>query len=144
MTREQTWERLCGLVAEDPAVLDDVREALAEGEDTAGVWQVFLSGLDDAGELAYLKASDGPMELEAALAQLPRVVRADVDLESVGDVDGDLAAGVDVAEEVLAEVDLATVHLPRTRTPTRWPWWNSPRWTTPRRSSRTCSATSAP
>lgn len=112
MTTEQTWERLCGLVAEDPAVLDDVREALAEGEDTAGVWQVFISGLDDAGELAYLKASDGPMELEAALAQLPRVVRAAVDLESVGDVDGDLAAGVDVAEEVLAEVDLATVHLP--------------------------------
>jgi hypothetical protein len=90
------WERLCALIDDDELLWPQVREALEDGDP----WEALLSGLDDAGALAYLDAEDTGMELTDALAQLPRVFRLQPDLGRVTDTD-DLDDAMSAADEIL-------------------------------------------
>jgi hypothetical protein len=94
----QAWERLCALIDDDELLWPRVQEALEDGDP----WEALLSGLDDAGSLAYLDAEDTGMELTDALAQLPRVFRLRPDLGRVTDTD-DLDEAMVAADEILAE-----------------------------------------
>ncbi|WP_210506072.1 hypothetical protein [Naasia sp. SYSU D00057] len=98
MEDQEAWKRLCTLLDDDELLWPGVREALEEDGDP---WEALLSGLDDAGALAYLDAEDTGMELADALAQLPRVFRLQPDLGRVTDTD-DLAEAMAVADEILA------------------------------------------
>lgn len=103
------WTRLCELLDDDPELVAAVAEAAA---DPAGdPWGAVIDGLDDAGALAYLDRDDSGMELADALAGLPRVFRTGVDLESVGDLGGDLPAAIGQAEVLLAPHGLRIVYL---------------------------------
>ena len=98
MVDQEAWKRLCTLLDDDELLWPGVQEALEEDGDP---WEALLSGLDDAGALAYLDAEDTGMELADALAQLPRVFRLQADLGRVTDTD-DLAEAMGVADEILA------------------------------------------
>ncbi|GAB3598397.1 DUF6630 family protein [Microbacterium tumbae] len=106
----EDWIVLCALLDEDAELAAAVRSA-AEAEDGDDPWIVMLDGLDDAGALAYLDRTDSGIELSDALAQLPRIFATGVDLEPVGDVDGDLESAVDVAVRMLAPYGLGLVYL---------------------------------
>ncbi len=103
------WLRLCALLDDDAELAATVKaEAAREQGDP---WAALIDALDDAGALAYMQWDDSGVELADALAQLPRVFRSGADLDEVGDVDGDLAAGIVRADEILAGHGLRVVHL---------------------------------
>lgn len=102
------WLRLCDLLDEDPELAASVRAAAADGVD---LWEAVIGGLDDAGALAYLDAEDSGIELADALAGVPRVFRSGADVDSVGDVDGDLSAAIVAADRILAPLGLRIVFL---------------------------------
>lgn len=104
------WARLCELLDDDPALPPAVEEALAAPEDS-DPWMAVIDGLDDAGALAYLDQQDSGVELSDALPQLPRVFRTGVDLDTVGDVEGDLPSAIVAADSILSTHDLRIVHL---------------------------------
>ena len=121
------WERLCALLDDDEHLWPAVRQALLDPAgylaaragsplaptDPADVdpWVALIDGLDDAGALAYLDPGDQGEELAEALAALPRVVRARLDLGPVTDTDGDVPTAVRAADAVLAPAGLCLVHL---------------------------------
>ncbi|UNK69834.1 hypothetical protein [Microbacterium sp. H1-D42] len=100
------WARLCELLDDDPELGPGVERSL-----DADPWIALIDGLDDAGALAYLESTDSGVELADALAQLPRVFRAGAELDSVGDVDGELATAIAVADGILSRHDLRIVRL---------------------------------
>lgn len=100
------WVRLCDLIDDDPELGPAVSQA-ASGDS----WMALIDGLDDAGALAYLERGDSGIELADALAQVPRVFRSGVDLDVVGDVDGDLDAAITVADGILSPHRLRILHL---------------------------------
>lgn len=102
------WTRLCTLLDDDPELLPTVRLAVAEEVDP---WTALIDGLDDAGALAYLDLKDTGVQLADALPQLPRVFAAGVDLDEVGDVEGDLTAAIVRADSILAPHQLRIVYL---------------------------------
>lgn len=101
------WTRLCNLLDDDPEFAPAVLDAVEAGD---GPWDALIDALDDAGALAYLDRSDTGVELADALAGLPRVFRADVDLDAVGDVD-DLDDAIAKADQLLASHLLHLVHI---------------------------------
>ena len=101
------WKRLCGLIDDDEAVWEAVDAALAAGDDP---WDALISGLDDAGALAYLQVGDTGMELSDALAQLPRVFALQPDLDEVTDTD-DLVEATAAADRILGAADLRVIRL---------------------------------
>lgn len=105
------WARLCELLDDDPALAPAVEEALADPAGESDPWLALIDGLDDAGALAYLDQQDSGVELSDALPQLPRVFRTGVDLDRVGDVEGDLPSAVVAADGILSAHDLRVVHL---------------------------------
>ena len=123
------WARLCMLLDDDPELAPAVRLAVTDPQGylheraaepavpglghllEADPWQALLDGLDDAGALAYLDPGDFGMELAEALAGLPRVVGAGVDLDQVTDLDGELATVVGVADRLLGSRGLRIVQL---------------------------------
>ena len=107
MSTIDDWTRLCGLLDDDPELAPAVRDAAEHDEDP---WDALIDALDDAGALAYLDRGDTGVELADALAALPRVFRADVELDEVGDVD-DLDAAIAKANELLAPRLLRLVHI---------------------------------
>ncbi|WP_300268254.1 hypothetical protein [Microbacterium sp.] len=108
MTNMDDWLRLCALIDDDHKLVQSVRLAVSEGGDA---WAALIDGLDDAGALAYLDVDDTGMELADALPQVPRIFAAGVDIDEVGDVDGDLAAAIVRADSILAPHDLRIVFL---------------------------------
>lgn len=106
----QEWTRLCALLDDDPELAAAVRRAV-ESADGVDPWLVVLDGLDDAGALAYLDGRDSGVELADALAELPRIFAAGVDLDPVGDVGGELPDAVAVANGILAAHGLTLVYL---------------------------------
>ncbi|KDA06678.1 hypothetical protein DC31_09050 [Microbacterium sp. CH12i] len=102
------WTRLCELLDDDPELLPAVRLAVAGDEDP---WTALIDGLDDAGALAYLEVNDTGIELADALPPLPRVFATGVELDKVGDVEGDLTAAIVRADSLLASRDLRIVYL---------------------------------
>jgi len=102
------WTRLCELLEDDPEIVAAVTRAAAADADP---WLVLIDGLDQAGVLAYLDPQDSGMELADALAGVPRVFRAGVDLEPVADIDGDLSAAITRADAILAPQALRIVYL---------------------------------
>lgn len=100
------WTRLCDLLDDDPELVPAVLEA-----DEKERWTALIDGLDDAGALAYLDENDSGIELADALPALPRIFRAGIDVDEVGDVDGDIAAAIARADEILAPHGLRLVHL---------------------------------
>lgn len=104
------WARLCALLDDDPELEPAVRQAVADQVDA---WQVLIDGLDEAGALAYLDAQDTGVELADALPALPRIFRSGVDVDAVGDVDGDgdLPAAVSRADELLGPHGLRLLYL---------------------------------
>ncbi|HWK79106.1 DUF6630 family protein [Microbacterium sp.] len=107
MSTIEDWTRLCGLLDDDPELAPAVRDAIEHGDDS---WDALIDALDDAGALAYLDRGDTGVELVDALAALPRVFRADVELDEVGDVD-DLDAAIAKANELLASHLLRLIHI---------------------------------
>lgn len=123
------WERLCALLDEDPQLWPAVRQALLDPassfaehaealadrgiEDPAAIdpWVTLVDGLDDAGALAYLDRADQGSELADALAGIPRVRAAGVDLGPVTDTDGDVPTAVRAADAALAPAGLCLVYL---------------------------------
>lgn len=123
------WARLCALLDDDPELEPSVRRAVTdpagyfadhEGDlrdrgisSSASVdaWLVLIDGLDEAGALAYLDQQDTGIELADALPALPRIIQAEIDVDAVGDVEGDLAAAIMRADEILAPYDLRLVYL---------------------------------
>jgi hypothetical protein len=103
------WQRLCALLDDDPELWPTVQATLEDPP--ADPWTALLDGLDDAGALAYLDHDDQGSELAEALAGVPRVRDARLDLGRVTDTDGDVPAAVRVADELLAPVGLCLVHL---------------------------------
>lgn len=108
MTNMDDWLRLCTLIDDDHELVQSVRRAVSEGGDA---WAALIDGLDDAGALAYLDVDDTGMELADALPQVPRIFAAGVDIDEVGDVDGDLAAAIVRADSILAPHGLRIVFL---------------------------------
>ncbi len=96
---EDSWQRLCALIDDDPQVWPEVSSALDEGDDP---WEALIGALDDAGALAYLDIEDTGMELAEALAQLPRVFQLQPNLSEANDTD-ELREAIAVADGVLAE-----------------------------------------
>ncbi|WP_265523588.1 DUF6630 family protein [Oerskovia flava] len=130
--RERLWERLCGLLDDDPELWPAVRLALTDparyateraaalpsgaAEDAddgvpVDVWSALLDGLDDAGALVYLDAADAGAELVAALGAAPRVVRAGVGLDPLLDDGTDLFGSLAHADLLLSAAGLALVLL---------------------------------
>jgi hypothetical protein len=107
MSTTDDWTRLCDLLDDDPELAPAVRDAVDHGDDP---WDALIDALDDAGALAYLDRGDTGVELADALAALPRVFRAYVELDEVGDVDG-LDAAIAKANELLAPHLLRLVHI---------------------------------
>lgn len=122
------WIRLCELLDEDAELAADVRLAAEDPEeyfrrrearladrgiessDEVDPWLALIDGLDDAGALAYLDWKDTGAEVAQALAGVPRVARAGVDLDAVEDAD-ELADAVAHADRLLADSGLRVVHL---------------------------------
>lgn len=104
------WIRLCELLDDDPELVPAMRQGI-ESADDADLWTILIDGLDDAGALAYLDREDSGVELADALPQIPRIFAAGVDLDEVGDVDGDLIAAITRADSILAAHDLRIVYL---------------------------------
>lgn len=104
------WIRLCMLLDDDVELRTAVQSAVDSAEDV-DPWLVMIDGLDDAGALAYLDQKDSGAQLVDALAGLPRILAAGVDLDLVGDVEADLPTVVTVANELLAVHGLALVYL---------------------------------
>lgn len=123
------WERLCELLDDDPELLPSVRLAVTdpdayfrqradelvdrgiESADDVDVWGAIIDGLDDAGALAYLDWKDTAGELADALRQVPRVFRAEIDLDKVADLEGELPAVIAQADGLLASRDLRIIYL---------------------------------
>ncbi|SDN83055.1 hypothetical protein SAMN05660199_00782 [Klenkia soli] len=103
------WQRLCALLDDDPELWPSVQATL--DDPPADPWTALLDGLDDVGALAYLDHGDQGEELADALARVPRVVRARLDLGPVTDTDGDVPTAVRAADAVLAPAGLCLVHL---------------------------------
>jgi hypothetical protein len=101
------WDRLCELLDDDELLRAEVREAVDAGDDP---WEALLTGLDDAGALAYLDEGDTGMELTDALVQLPRVFRLQPDLDEVTDTD-DLGDALGAADAVLVAAGLRLLRL---------------------------------
>lgn len=110
-TTTSDWARLCELLDDDPMLRPEVERAASDPDGEGDPWMVLIDCLDDAGALAYLDRGDSGMELADALAQVPRVFSAGVDLDRVGDLDGDLTAAIAFADGILIAHDLAVVHL---------------------------------
>lgn len=107
------WLTLTGLIDPDSELADAVLHAVharAAG-DNADPWAALIDGLDDAGVLAYMAQDDSGEELADALAGVPRVFRAGVDLDEVGDIEGTLTEAIARADELLAPHDLRIVYL---------------------------------
>lgn len=104
--RSIDWKRLCALIDDDPQIVVDVAKAKPRDK-----WGALIDGLDDAGALAYLDVEDTGIEVAEALAEVPRVLRLGVDLDTVGDIDG-LDDAVRAVEQVLAPHALRIVYLP--------------------------------
>lgn len=102
------WTRLCELLDNDPELAPSVQRAVSDDEDA---WTALIDGLDDAGALAYLDEKDTGIELADALPQVPRVFATGVDLDEVGDVEGDLTRAIVCADSILAAHDLRIVYL---------------------------------
>lgn len=107
MSTIDDWTRLCALLDDDPDFAPAVLDAIEAGDDP---WSALIDALDDAGALAYLDRDDTGAELVDALAALPRVFRADIELDEAGDVD-DLDAAIAKANELLASRLLRLVHV---------------------------------
>ncbi|MGO1410973.1 MULTISPECIES: DUF6630 family protein [unclassified Microbacterium] len=123
------WTRLCQLLDDDQELLEAVELAAGDpdafleahgdvlkelGITTASQidpWLAMIDALDDAGALAYLERDDAGEELADALAGLPRVVGADVELDEVSDVEDSLVTAVEVADRLLAPHGLRVVYL---------------------------------
>lgn len=123
------WARLCALLDDDPELEPSVRQAVSDpagyfaaheddlrrrgitAPDAVDAWLVLIDGLDDAGALAYLDQQDAGAELADALPALPRIVQAGIDVDAVGDVEGDLPAAIMRADQLLAPHDLRLVYL---------------------------------
>lgn len=102
------WTRLCELLDDDSELTPSVQRAVSDGEDA---WTALIDGLDDAGALAYLDWKDTGVQLADALPQLPRVFATGVELDEVGDVEGDLTVAIVRADSILAPHDLRIVYL---------------------------------
>lgn len=102
------WTRLCELLDDDPELAPAVKHAVDNDEDA---WTALIDGLDDAGALAYLDWKDTGIELADALPQVPRVFATGVDLDEVGDVEGDLTVAIVRADSILASHDLRIIYL---------------------------------
>jgi len=100
------WTRLCDLLDDDPEIAPAVLEA-----DDDDRWTALIDGLDEAGALAYLDENDSGVELADALPALPRIFRAGIDVEEVGDIDGDVTMAIARADEILAPHGLRLVYL---------------------------------
>lgn len=100
------WARLCDLLDDDPEVAPAVLEA-----DDDDRWTALIDGLDEAGALAYLDEGDSGVELADALPALPRVFRAGIDLDEVGDIEGGIDEAATRADELLARHGLRLVFL---------------------------------
>ena len=111
-TARETWQRLCALLDDDPELWPSVEATL--DDPPADPWTALLDGLDDAGALAYLDLGDQGEELADALAGVPRVRDARLDLGPVTDTDGDVPTAVRAADRVLASAGLCLVHLAET------------------------------
>lgn len=127
-TTADDWARLCGLLDDDAGLAADVRLAAEDPEeylrrheerlDDRGIespgeidpWLALIDALDDVGALAYLDWKDTGAELAEALAGVPRVFRAGVDLDTVEDVDG-LDDAITHADRLLAGSGLRIVYL---------------------------------
>lgn len=99
------WARLCALIDDDPEL-----SAAVLGAEDGNRWAALIDGLDDAGALAYLDVADSGVEVADALAGVPRVFRAGVDLDEVGDAE-QLEAAIVRAENLLAPYGLRIVYL---------------------------------
>lgn len=104
------WMRLCALLDDDAELIAEVRSA-ADSADEADPWMIMLDGLDEAGALAYLNRKDSGPQLADALAGLPRVFATGVDLDAVGDFEGELPTVVARTNGILDEHGLTLVYL---------------------------------
>lgn len=100
--------RLAALIDDDPEVAGALRRA-PQGDAELGA--ALLDALDDAGALAYMEWSDSGVELADALGQLPRIVRAGIDVDEVGDVDGSLEDAVSRADALLIPRGMRLLYL---------------------------------
>ena len=103
------WIRLCELLDDDPELIPAMRQSIEAGE--ADLWTSLIDGLDDSGALAYLDWKDTGGELADALSQVPRVFARGIELDEVGDVEGDLTAAIPRADSILAPHELRIVYL---------------------------------
>lgn len=102
------WLRLGALIDDDPEVTAALQEAARSSDDLRSA---LLDAVDDAGALAYMEWADSGVELADALAQLPRVFRAGIDTDEVGDVDGSLERAIAAADRILARAELRIIYL---------------------------------
>lgn len=127
-TTVNDWARLCELLDDDAEFATDVRLATDDPEeyfrrhegrlsergiesaDEIDPWLAVIDGLYDAGALAYLDWKDTGAELAQALAGVPRMVRAGINLEAVEDTD-DLEDAVRHTDRLLAGSGLRVVYL---------------------------------
>lgn len=100
--------RLAALIDDDPEVAGALRRA-PQGDAELGA--ALLDALDDAGALAYMEWSDSGVELADALGQLPRIVRAGIDVDEVGDVDGSLEEAISRADALLIPRGMRLLYL---------------------------------
>lgn len=100
--------RLAALIDDDPEVAGALRRA-PQGDAELGA--ALLDALDDAGALAYMEWSDSGVELADALGQLPRIVRAGIDVDEVGDVDGSLEDAISRADALLIPRGMRLLYL---------------------------------
>lgn len=100
--------RLAALIDDDPEVAGALRRA-PQGDAELGA--ALLDALDDAGALAYMEWSDSGVELADALGQLPRIVRAGIDMDEVGDVDGSLEDAISRADALLIPRGMRLLYL---------------------------------
>lgn len=125
---DAAWMRLCELIDDDVEIVDSVRMAVTDPaayfqeherelldrgiEDAADVdpWLALIDGLDEAGALAYLDWKDSGAELADALARVPRVVRAGIELDDVSDID-ELEAAAAGTDALLSPHGLRLVYL---------------------------------
>lgn len=101
------WVRLCNLLDDDPEFAPAVVDAVEAGDDP---WDALIDALDDAGALAYLDVGDTGAELVDAVSGLPRVFRADIELDKVSDVD-DLDEAIAQANVIFASHLLRLIHI---------------------------------
>jgi len=103
------WSRLSELL-DDSA---DVAAAVAQAADDPGVdpWAVLIDALDGAGALAYLDWKDSGQQVAAALALLPRIADAGLDLGEVAAAEEDAPAAVAAVNRALDAYGITVVHL---------------------------------